>query len=181
LGWRPSEEVVAGTVRFVARDAKTGGQWPGHFGSKAVWFPQPAAGQTVQNGYQLQVSDAETCLWNGNVTGDARVPAPPLGRDAVRQATCWYHQDKMTFEIIPPGVTPYRLTIYAMDFDRHGREMSVSVTPQSDLPNAQTLSKQDTLGGTYVTWRCVGPQTIEVKKVLGYNAVVSGIFVDSEK
>ncbi|MGO8750109.1 MAG: hypothetical protein ACLQNE_29540 [Thermoguttaceae bacterium] len=68
-----------------------------------------------------------------------------------------------------------------MDFDRHGREMSVSVTPQSDLPNAQTLSKQDTLGGAYVTWRCVGPQTIEVKKILGYNAVVSGIFVDSEK
>ena len=148
LGWCRTDEVIAGTARFVARDAKTGGQWPGRFGSKAVWFPQSAAGKTVQNGYQLQVCDAETCLWNGNVTGDARVPAPFLGQNAVRPATCWHHSDKMTFEIIPPDIAPYRLTVYVMDFDRHGREMSLSVTPQSDLPNAQTLSKQDTLGGT---------------------------------
>jgi hypothetical protein len=135
----------------------------------------------VQNGYMLQVSDAEAFLWNGNVTDDARVPASPSGRDAVRQATCWHAADKMTFEIIPPDAKPYRLTVYVLDFDRHGREMIVSADTGTDAFCSQRLSKQDTLGGTYVTWSCAGPQSIVVKKLVGYNVVVSGIFVDPER
>ena len=135
----------------------------------------------MQNGYQLQVSDAEAFLWKGNVTDDARVPAPPSSRDAVRQATCWHHPDKMSFEVIPPDIKPYRLTVYALDFDRHGREMIMSTAPGTERRSVQRLSKQDTLDGTYVTWSCAGPQSIEVKKVVGYNAVVSGIFVDPER
>jgi len=178
LQWCAAEEVALGKVRFASRDGKLGGQWPGRFGSKAVWIPLVTAGQAAQNGYQLQVSDAGAFLWKNNVTDDARVLAPPPGRTAQRQATCWHHAEKMLFEVTPPDVKPYRLTVYALDFDRHGREMRVAVGLPGDAQNAQGLSKQDTLAGTYLTWDCVGPQTIEVKKLVGYNAVISGIFID---
>jgi hypothetical protein len=180
LAWCAPEEVAAGKVEFVARDMQRGGQWRGRFGSKAVWIADVSQMQQPQAGYQLRADEGAAFTWNGNALGDARVLVSP-GRDAPRPATCWHRGDQMHFEVVPPDTRPYRLTVYVLDFDRKGRETSVAVRGEAGSQDLQRLSKADTVAGTYLTWLVSGRQTIEVKNLGGYNAVISAIFVDPAK
>ena len=180
LAWCAAEEIPAGKVDFLARDTQTRGQWLGRFGSKAVWIPNVSPAQAPQEGYRLQVVGNDSFTWTSDAGDDGRVLASRR-RDAARQATCWHHGDEMRFEVVPPDARPYKLTVYVLDFDRNGREISVAVRSEAGPQDLRRLSKAETAGGAYLSWTVSGSQTIEVKKLVGYNAVVSGIFIDPAK
>jgi hypothetical protein len=80
--------------------------------------------------------------------------------------------------VAPPDGAPYRLTLYLLDFNRNGRAMDVVLSDDFSRLDAKPVRVQETDGGIYVAWQVCGPVSVELKRTAGYNAVLSGVFVD---
>jgi hypothetical protein len=73
-----------------------------------------------------------------------------------------------------------RVAIYLLDWDASGRAQTVEVIDRKTgrLIDARFLPRDSFLGGQYLAWDLSGRVLIRVSRVLGPNAVVSGIFLD---
>ncbi len=184
LDWCRPVQIVRATARFLGRDAQSGGDFAGRFGSKAVFIPAVTSSaprtQTSadeQNGYRLEAS-RQVYVWADGVD-DARVlRSPDRPPQAGRRATCWFDSKSVTLSVTPPDREPYRLTVYLLDFDRNARAMEARVRDLLGLLDTQTVSVQETESGVYLSWIVTGAVTVELAKTAGYNAVASGVFID---
>ena len=174
LGWIEPEEVAPSTARFAARDAQRGGSWHEKFGAKAAWIPRLQTDD--QNGFRLRAV-GNPYAWI-NSTEDARVLQSPGDSSAARPATCWFGNE-VQLSVVPPDSKPYRLTVYLLDFDRDGRAMEASLRDGMGIElDRQKATVEETAAGVYLTWRATGPLQLDLTKTAGFNAVVSGVFVD---
>ena len=79
----------------------------------------------------------------------------------------------------PTGRT-YRLTVYVMDYDNGKRGMQLTVKSRDGrVYDRQNTTVAETNQGVYFSWEVTGPATIRARKTAGYNAAVSGVFVDA--
>jgi hypothetical protein len=168
-----SAEEAKKPVRLAGKDTATVGKWKGKYGKKAAWIAITSDTAAKQEGYALEVKDAETYTWSENDKDDKRVPQPPKdGADS--PATCWYNGDSFSLVVTPPDDKPYKVTLYVMDYDHQQRAMEV-VDPAKQT---HELSTQETDGGICLTWIVEKAATFEVRKKEGPNGVVSGVFID---
>jgi len=168
-----SAEEAQKPVRLAGKDNATVGKWKGKYGKKAAWIAITSDTAAKQEGYALEVKDAETYTWSENDKDDKRVPQPPKdGADS--PATCWYNGDSFSLVVTPPDDKPYKVTLYVMDYDHQQRVMEV-VDPAKQT---HELSTQETDGGICLTWIVEKAATFEVRKKEGPNGVVSGVFID---
>ncbi|MBI3921278.1 MAG: hypothetical protein HY318_07670 [Armatimonadetes bacterium] len=179
LQWRPLREVPETKARLESKDVSSGGKWKGKYGSRAAWLAGVTSVSTEQNGYGLQVTNASECVWADGVE-DARVVDRPGTTAGQPRAACWHDVNEILFALTPPDGKPLRLTLYLLDYDHNGREMEVVLTDDmgARLSGARA-SKPETDSGVYLKWEVTGPVTVQVRKLAGYNAVVSGVFIDS--
>jgi hypothetical protein len=169
-----SAEEAKKPVRLAGKDTATAGKWKGKYGKKAAWIAITSDTAAKQEGYALEVKDAETYTWSENDKDDKRVPQPPKdGADA--PATCWYNGDSFSLVVTPPDDKPYKVTLYVMDYDHQQRVMEV-VDPAKQT---HELSTQETDGGICLTWIAEKAATFEIRKKEGPNGVVSGVFIDA--
>ena len=67
--------------------------------------------------------------------------------------------------------------MYFVDWDQQGvREQTVQIRSGSEVMDHRKLTAFH--GGKYLTWRIQGRVQVEIRKVAGNNAVISGIFFD---
>src|SRR5204862_486274 len=94
-----------------------------------------------------------------------------------RLATTWYG-DVITVDVNLTDGQPHRLALYCVDFDFLGRSQRIDVRDAVTgvLLDSQTLT--DFTGGRYLVWEVTGHVTVQVTRVAGMNAVVSGLFFD---
>jgi hypothetical protein len=177
LAWCAPELVAGSAARFLARDATSGGQWRGTFGTRAVWMPGMDAPETPRAGFRLKVDDGQAFTWQAAAPTDRRVPQHPKG--LVPAAACWFADDLLRLRLVPPDAGPYRLTLYLLDYDRNGRAMEVGLADDLQTLDSRRVTTVETEGGVYLTWLAHGPLSIEVHKLAGFNAVLSAVFVDS--
>ncbi|MGD0094583.1 MAG: hypothetical protein ABSE73_32130, partial [Planctomycetota bacterium] len=147
--------------------------WKGKFGKKAAWIAITTETTAKQEGFALEVKDAETYTWSENDKDDKRVPQPPKdGGD--QPATCWYKDESFSLVVTPPDDKPYKVTLYIMDYDHQSRVMEIGDPAKQN----QEVSSQETDGGIYLTWVVEKAATFEIRKKDGANCTVSGVFVD---
>ncbi|MBI2302141.1 MAG: hypothetical protein HYU66_24825 [Armatimonadetes bacterium] len=178
LAWCFPEEVPPVTAQAAGRDVTSGGRWEGRYGKLAAWLPAVDAATAEQNGYRLELRDGTEFTWRTSAGDDPRVPLAPGGQGDPR-ASCWFANDTVRLAVTPPGAASYRLTVYLLDFDRNKRGMQVALLDDLGLELSTAdaaMEEMDT--GVYLGWTVTGPVTIEVRKRAGFNAVVSGVFVD---
>ncbi|MCX6937902.1 MAG: GH36 C-terminal domain-containing protein [Verrucomicrobia bacterium] len=168
------------TAKFVRRDVSTAGQWRGKYGSLAAWL----AGQPIatQNGYALRPKDAATYVW-GKDDHTPRVPELPAGATGSKLAACWTAATDFDLQMTPPKAPgPWQLTVYVMDYDNirnPARALEISIrTRDGKVLDTQAATPAETGAGIYLTWVVSGPVTIHARKKEGFNAVVSGVFMD---
>ncbi|MEW6745497.1 MAG: hypothetical protein AB1486_22320 [Planctomycetota bacterium] len=178
LSWREPRELVPTSARFLAADEETGGAWHGKVGAAAYWMPGVREGE-AQSGFRLQVMRGRAYAWSYRVRGDTRVLQNPSDAAASRQATCWFDPDQLELRVDPPNGTPYRLSLYLLDYDRNGRTARVTLTTRSEALDSRDVSAAQTEGGVYLSWTAAGPVVIRVRNTGGANAVVSAVFLDS--
>jgi hypothetical protein len=168
------------TAVFAARDATTAGQWRGKYGSTAAWLAgHPPAGPA---GYALRLRNGTLHVW-GQDDRTARVPDPPPGAAGSKLAACWTAASEFDLRLrSPQRAHPYKLTVYLMDYDNvryPARAMEVSLrTHDGKVLDTQRATKEETAAGIYLTWTVSGPVTVHARKTEGFNAAVSGVFVD---
>jgi len=168
------------TARFAGRDVSTAGQWHGKYGSLAAWL----AGQPIatQNGFALRPKDATTCIW-GKDDQTPRVPELPADATGSKLAACWTAATDFDLQMKPPRAAgPCQLTVYVMDYDNiryPARALEISIrTRDGKVLDTQAATQAETGAGVYLTWVVSGPVTIHARKTEGFNAVVSGVFMD---
>ena len=161
------------SARFDGRDTTTAGAWPLKYGSLAAWLPKVTP-VSPQKGYSLELRHGQPFLW-APTSNDPRVPEAPAGP---RRSTCWFADQTVSLAVTPPDTRPYRLALYLLDWDRNKRAMEVALTGELGALDAQQATIEETDRGVYLRWTVTGPITIEVRKTAGYNAVISGVFVD---
>ena len=168
-----SAEEAKKPVRLAGKDAATVGKWKGKYGKKAAWVAITTDTAAKQEGYALEIKDAETYTWAENDKDDKRVPQPPKdGADS--PATCWYQGEAFSVVVTPPDDKPYKVTLYVMDYDHQQRVMEIG----DPAKQTQEITSEQTDGGIYFTWVVEKAVTFEIRKKDGPNAVVSAVFID---
>lgn len=166
------------TTDKAIRDTTTAGAWHGKFGLLAAWI----AGNPVtsENGFSLTCA-APVHVW-GDAPGVPRVLAQPANVARPNVAACWTTTDKFSLRINAPPGRPYKLSVYLMDYDNGKRGMDLIVrSKDGTLRDRQSATVAEMGGGIYLSWNVTGPVTVQVMKMAGCNAAVSGVFVDEAR
>jgi len=179
LAWCHPQEIVPSTASFVALDRETRGAWRGRHGSRAAWIPNTGSPDS-QNGFTLSVQTGAPFTW-AEATEDPRVLESTADPRGARKSTCWHAIPQVDLAIAPPDRSPFRLTLYILDFDRDGRAVEISISDGFETLDARPVSIVEAQGGIFATWRGSGPLSVAVRKTGGFNAVVSGIFIDPDE
>jgi hypothetical protein len=90
----------------------------------------------------------------------------------------WCSPELVVDNVTPPGTNPYRLASCALDYDRNGRALEVSLADDLAPLDSRRVSIAETAGGIYLRWTVTGPINVAVRKPAGFNVVLSGVFVD---
>ena len=188
------ESTTVAAVEFVGMDDHLQGDWKGQFGTDGYeligkeaklppyasvsWGVRGEAGVVRATWQALQGSPIWT--WQPQ-TSDKRALAysadTPTAEDRI--AACRYG-DAVTFTI-DVGNSLHRMTTYFVDWDQQGtRQQTVEIRSGSGaILDTRSLTAFHT--GRYITWRIRGRVQVEIRKIQGRNAVISGIFFDAAK
>jgi hypothetical protein len=177
LGWRKPERIESASAASVPSAAGLTGAWMGKIGRTGAWMPGIRENEK-QAGFDVRFISGTAKAWTYRSRNDARVPQDNADPEAVRRATCWFNGERTEVRIDPPGRTPYRLTVYILDFDRVGRAAAVSVLDEDEVLDERTVSIAETEAGAFLTWEVTGPVSVRASKVSGPDALITGVFID---
>ena len=65
-----------------------------------------------------------------------------------------------------------------MDYDRNGRANRIELSDEERVLASCEASKQENAQGTYLSWTVTGPVRVKLTKKAGFNATLSGVFID---
>jgi hypothetical protein len=173
--------VSAPMVKFIKRDDKRGGNWRNTVGRDGyVLFNKVAAGQHLQKlpAYIAAfTSAAEHCVWN--VGDDPRELEDPEGKGP-RMAACEYSGGEVLFDIRATKNIVHHLSIYCLDFDKLNRKNHFQFLSGDTV--LYEMDVNDFGAGAWLEFEVAGSIQIKVgNNNSAVNAVISGIFWDSER
>jgi hypothetical protein len=170
-------------ANFIRMDQTSQGRWHGIYGKSGAilsnyWnegrdsFRLPP----FINSYSYSTGTL-AYTWSANTT-DVRSPASLGG--VARPAACVYHGTRFTLHLNASDKTSYILSLYLLDWDSSARSQMIMVRDAvSNAVLAQNVvsSFHD---GVLVSYVVSGSVLIEISRVAGANAVLSGVFFDQE-
>jgi hypothetical protein len=172
----PPPPSSANGAAFVKTDNTTKGNWKGVYGAggfslvkHATQWPSYAA-VTVNAPYQWAWTES---------TNDSRALLKQTAGTADRMAACWYEASG-SFEAniqITDGRT-HQIALYMLDWDSGNRRQKVEVYDADTGTLLDSRGVGDLYGGEYLVWNVQGKVRMKVVRTAGWNAVLSGIFID---
>ena len=108
------------------------------------------------------------------------MPAPSRTSAAAgRIAACWYSNTSFSINVNLTDGQTHDLTFYAVDWDSTSRidQIQISNATTGSILSTETVSSFT--GGDYLEWAVSGNVVITFTKLGGANAVLSGLFFDS--
>jgi hypothetical protein len=130
------------------------------------------------NSFRLRARQGRPYTW-AQSTADSRVPRlPGEAPDAPVAATCWFDESAVVLSLDPPDDQPYRLSLWLVDFDRHGREADLLTGDATHQTSAVHVSAVTYGEGTIFRSECHGTAWIVLRCTKGMNTTLSGLYVD---
>jgi hypothetical protein len=130
----------------------------------------------AQAGYRLEM-DGTAFAWD-NDTSDPRALESPGSGVTARKATCWFGDKAVSCVVTPPDAHPYRVTLYVLDYDRNGRANRIELSDTEGVLASCESPEQENAKGAYLSWSVTGPVQVKLTKKAGFNATLSGLFLD---
>lgn len=156
-------------AEFLGADAETGGDWIRKYGAAG----RAIAGRdaVLPAGLKFSWQAGEVWTWEAATEDPRALAAEGKGRAAAAR-----YGDRVEFAV-DPGPSPRKVSLYVVDWDRHGRRQAVEVRrPKGGLLDRREFSAFQ--GGLYLSWRVSGPVRFVVTPAAPPNAVVCGVFFD---
>ena len=167
-------------VKFLGRNDKRAGSWKREVGHDGyVMFNKIAGGQHLQKlpPYIASLTTAaDHCVWNQSE--DPRNLEDPEGK-APRIAACEYSGNEALIDIRAAKNIVNHLSIYFLDFDKLSRKDHVQFYSGDDLLYETDVA--DFGNGAWMEFEVAGSVLIKLQNACTTNAVVSGVFWDSER
>ncbi len=161
------------TASLIGRDTTTEGNWIGVYGlqgyniiGNATSYPSYAT---------VTPSGQSTWTWAAS-TNDRRALQTAGGSS--RTATAWYGNAFSISVNLTDGQL-HTLTLYALDWSTTSRSEQIQITSAATGAILDTETVSSFHSGVYLRWEVSGNLVIEVTRLAGLNAVVSGIFFDA--
>ena len=162
--------VASASVTFVEMDATTKGSWKSTYGAdghntvnESSSYPSYAQVSTTGNGSYTWVPS----------TTDVRGLQKASSSD--RLAAAWYN-DNFTIDMNLMDGVIHRLALYCLDWDNSSRSQRFDLVDASTNALLDTRTVSAFQGGKYVIWDLKGHVKINVTRLAGSNAVVSGLY-----
>ena len=70
------------------------------------------------------------------------------------------------------------LYLVTLPFDRNGRANRIELSDESSVLATSDASALENAQGTYLSWSVTGPVRVKLTKKAGFNATLSGVFID---
>jgi hypothetical protein len=167
-------------VKFLSRDDKRGGTWQKDLGKDGyVIFNKQGGGQHLQKlpPYILALNSyADHCVWQ--VGQDLRGLEEPAG-GGQRLCSCEYSGNEVLIEIRAARNTINRLSLYCLDFDPCGRKQKIQFSDGEKVLNEMEVG--DMSKGTWLHYEVAGSLNIKLINLSPTNAVIAGVFWDSDR
>ena len=164
------------TDTFVKSDTTTQGNWMGTYGADGYNIIGATTNNPSYPSYAtVTASGYSTYTWSSNTT-DPRGLQDPSGSGRI--AAAWYSSTSFTVNVNLTDGQTHDLTIYAVDWDNHGRKEQIQIIDASTgvVQDTETLSSFS--GGVYLEWAVSGNVEIKVTSLTGGNALINGLFFD---
>ena len=185
-------------AHYIGMDSTTRGDWGGVYGKDGyVLCNYNGNGKdkkslpsyvTSVNYYKVKGNGLPlNCVWESN-TNDRRALAPNAANKVPRTAACLYAMDAdqiaytFSFTVAISGTHEYQISLYFLDWDNKGRKIAIEMFDANTLNLiAPVKIVRNCFGGAYVTYAYNKSAKFRINMVRGDNAVLSGIFFDSDK
>jgi hypothetical protein len=166
---------ASATATFTGADTSTQGNWQGKYGVDGYSISNST--QNLPAYASFGVQNQMNYTWNA-ATSDTR--ALQIPNSTTHMASTWYNSPSFNFDVNLTDSNSHRVALYAIDWDGSGsRAQRVQVI---DVASNKVLDTETISGfssGMYLVWNVSGHVKINVTMTGAHNAVVSGIFFDS--
>jgi subtilisin family serine protease len=161
------------SVSFVKTDSTAQGNWSGVYGTSGYSI---AGDVTNLPSYAtVTPSGHSTYVWS-SLTNEVRALMRANGSG--RLAATWYSATQFDINVgLNDGLT-HQVAIYCLDWDYAPRSQRIDVLDavSGTVLDSRTISSFGT--GQYVVWSVRGNVKIRLTRLGGFNAVVSGVFIN---
>jgi hypothetical protein len=169
------------TASFVKADTSTQGDWVGAYGADGYYVSQDPNIQAPSYA-QVTFNGQSDFTWTPS-TGDGRALQKPENPND-RIAGTWYTGTGESYTIdvnLTDGFT-HKVALYALDYDSANRGETIKVLDAATgaVLDTQTLAAGSFQNGEYLVWNLKGHVKFEVDHNSSFNAVVSGLFFDTD-
>jgi uncharacterized protein YccT (UPF0319 family) len=162
------------SASLVKSDAATQGNWLGAYGSQGYdVIGKPAS---IPSYATVTPAGQSTATWAATTT-DPRALQTPDGTNRI--AATWYSSTSFTIAVNLNDGKAHNIALYALDWDKLGRSEQIQITSAASGAILDTESISSFSSGAYLQWKVSGSVVIRVTRLSGLNAVISGLFFDS--
>ncbi|HTG45608.1 MAG TPA: chitobiase/beta-hexosaminidase C-terminal domain-containing protein [Verrucomicrobiae bacterium] len=165
----------SGKVQFLSSNTARKGTWKGSVGLEghAIATETPA----LPSFAALTFSGASSWIWNFPANTDLSALERPYQN--ARIASTWYSSSSFDLLVKQSDNLPHALSFYFLDYDQAGRVQKVELL-DPDTQLVLDATEISAFGqGLWLQYECRGSVLLRLTRVLGPNAVLSGLFFDS--
>jgi hypothetical protein len=154
-------------------DSHTEGSWIGTYGTQG--YDVIGGPSSLPNYVTITPSGQSTYTWAASTSNPRALQVSPGTFGA---AGCWYSSTSFTVDVNLIDGQSHELTMYALDYDNTGRQEEIQIINAATgaVLNSRVISSFAI--GIELQWVVTGNVEIEVTKIAGPNAVLSGLFLD---
>jgi hypothetical protein len=160
-----------GSTLFERQDFTTLGNWENAYGGDG--YEVVGLTPELPSYSQVAVNGAATFIWAG-ATSDGRALEEPGASSRI--AGTWYAASTFNFDVNLVDGNVHRLALYAVDYDGAGRSERVDVVDSDTGVTLDSRTISSFGSGQYLVWNLAGHVVIQVTRLSGTNAVISGLF-----
>ncbi len=168
---------VTSSAAFLGTDAKTEGAWRNAYGADGydIAADTSASNPKIPSYATLSVTGAQTYVWSSNTT-DPR--ALQNAANTARIESAWFSSSSFSFNLNITDGKSHEVSLYAADYDNHGRNEQVQVIDAATGTVLSTQTINTFAAGDYLSWNISGNVVIKVTNLgsSSNNAVISGLF-----
>ena len=154
---------------FQTFDTATQGNWRPNYGQ----YGYTVIGDSSGGSGTVNPSGDRTAIW-AKSTNDPRALERASGTGRV--AAMWYQSNNLLVDVAFPDRTIHQVAVYFLDWNLKGRSETVELVDAGTGAVLDRRTVSNFTNGTYVVWDVSGNFNLQIKRISGNNAVVSGVF-----